>query len=59
MSGNGDNAGVEVLISSDSHGMEPPEILAERMLASAGQSVARIRLAATLRGWHRGGRATA
>ena len=30
MAGNGDNAGFEVLISSDSHVMEPSEILAER-----------------------------
>jgi predicted TIM-barrel fold metal-dependent hydrolase len=30
MAGNGNNAGFEVLISSDSHVMEPSEILAER-----------------------------
>ena len=30
MAGNGNNAGFEVLISSDSHVMEPSDILAER-----------------------------
>ena len=30
MTGNGNDAGFEVLISSDSHVMEPSEILAER-----------------------------
>jgi len=31
MAGNGDNAGFEVIISSDSHVMEPSEILVERV----------------------------
>ena len=30
MAGNGSDAGFEVIISSDSHVMEPPDILAER-----------------------------
>ena len=30
MAGNGSDAGFEVIISSDSHVMEPSEILAER-----------------------------
>ncbi len=30
MAGNGSNAGFEVIISSDSHVMEPSEILVER-----------------------------
>jgi hypothetical protein len=31
MAANGDNAGFEVIISSDSHVMEPSEILVERV----------------------------
>ena len=37
MAGNGSNAGFEVLISSDSHVMEPSEILAERVLIAEHQ----------------------
>src|ERR1044071_3740740 len=34
MAGNGNNAGCEVLISSDSHVMEPPDTLKERVASS-------------------------
>jgi uncharacterized protein len=42
MAGNGDNAGFEVLISSDSHVMEPSGILAERVPNSFKDQVPRF-----------------
>ena len=42
MAGNGNNAGFEVLISSDSHVMEPSEILAERAPQSFKDQVPRF-----------------
>src|SRR5918999_6097446 len=42
MAGNGNNAGFEVLISSDSHVMEPPEILVERAPQSFKDKVPRF-----------------
>ena len=43
MAGNGSDAGFEVLISSDSHVMEPSEILAERAPQSFKDQVPRFR----------------
>ena len=42
MAGNGNDAGFEVLISSDSHVMEPSEILAERAPQSFKDQVPRF-----------------
>src|SRR5258707_5072559 len=42
MAGNGSDAGFEVLISADSHGMEPSEILAERAPQSFKDQVPRF-----------------
>jgi predicted TIM-barrel fold metal-dependent hydrolase len=42
MAGNGDNTGFEVLISSDSHVMEPSEILAERAPSAFKDQVPRF-----------------
>ena len=42
MAGNGNNAGFEVLISSDSHVMEPSEILAERAPQAFKEKVPRF-----------------